>query len=77
MCGVDLFALAGAGKAAAVDASAERGRVPVPVDALDVGSLRLIPARRWIWERVVEPTLAEVAHDTLPFNLHPGAVRLP
>ena len=27
-----------------------------------------IPARRWIWERVVEPALAKVAHDTLPFT---------
>ena len=46
---------------AAVEPGADRSRVSFPVDALDVGSFRLILARRWICERVVEPTLSEVA----------------
>ncbi len=46
--GVDLFRRAGAGQVAPVDARTDCGRVPVLVDALDVGSLRLIPAGRGV-----------------------------
>ena len=54
--GVDLFPLARAGEVAAVDPGADRSRVSLPVYVLDVRCLRLILARRWICERVVEPT---------------------
>ena len=65
--GIDLFALAGAGNVAAVDPRADRGQVSFPVDSLDVGVLRLIPARRWICEGVVKPASAEAAYDTMLF----------
>ena len=41
--------------------------VPLPVDALDVGGLGLIPARRRVEEGVVDPALAEPARDTVLF----------
>ena len=53
--GVDLFPPTRARKVAAVEPGADRSRVSFPVDALDVGSFRLILSRRWICERVVEP----------------------
>ena len=62
--GIDFFTVARAGDVAAVDPRADRSGVPVPVYALDVGSLRLIPARLRICKRVVVPALAEVSHYT-------------
>ena len=35
----------------------------MPVDALDVCGLRLVPARGRVEERIVEPALPELAHD--------------
>ena len=55
--GIDFFTVARAGDVAAVDPRADRSGSPVPVDALDVGSLRLIPARLRVCEGVVNPTL--------------------
>ena len=66
--GVDLVAVAGARHVPAVDPGADPGRHPVPVDGLEVGSLRLFPPRRRIGERIVGPTLAELTHDTVPFQ---------
>ena len=40
---------------------------PVPVDFLDVGSLRLIPAGSRVSEGVVEPAFIDDAHDTIQF----------
>ena len=65
--GVDLFPLARAGKIAAVDPSADCGEAPVPVDTLEIGRLRFIPARRRVIEGVVDPTLANSACDAMLF----------
>ena len=66
--GVDLFPPARAGEVAAVDPGTNHGRVPLPVDAFDVGGLRFIPARRGICEGVVDPALADLVHDTMLFQ---------
>ena len=55
------------GNIAEVDPGADRGRRPVPVDALDIGKLRLVPARSEIGEGIVEPARAEFAHDPVLF----------
>ena len=50
-----------------MDPGADRSRVSLPVDALDVSSLRLILVRRLIWERVENPAFSEAAHNTMLF----------
>ena len=65
--GVDLFTVAGVRDITAVDSHPDRSRGPVPVDALDVGSLRLIPARLRIRNGVVDPALIYAVHDAMQF----------
>ena len=65
--GIDLFTPARARDVASVDPRANRGGSPVPVDAFDVGTLRLVPTRRWICNGVVDPALLDDAHDTMSF----------
>ena len=65
--GVDFFTVACARDVAEIDPCADRSRGPVPVDALDIGHFRLIPARLGVGEGVVDPALLRNAHDTIQF----------
>ena len=67
--GVDLLAPAGAGDIAAIDSRADGGGSSVPIEFLDVGSLRLISAAGRIGKGIVDPAFPEAAQDTVPFSV--------
>ncbi len=64
---VDFFTVARTGDVAAVDPRADRSGDPLPIDALEVGNLRFIPARLRVCKGVVNPTLTDAAYDTMLF----------